>query len=400
MPEEQLPPRGFRFSAVEAGIRKQGGADLILIVSDAPASAAGTFTSNRACAAPVTLSSKHLRQSRGRAWMIVANSGNANCATPNAMKVAEATAAAAAKLAAVKPYEVLVASTGVIGVPLEIGQIPGALPSAFHDLDTHKWQEAAAAILTTDTRAKIARRDCGPAKVLGFAKGAGMIHPKMTAPHATPHAAPHATMLAFIVTDARIAPPALQKITSDAVSRTFNCISVDGDTSTNDTVFVLANGAAGNVPEARIAKAIEEVMLDLAKAIASDGEGARRLVRIEVTGARDVREADTVARAIGNSPLVKTAIAGGDPNWGRILSAAGASGAAIDPAKVAITLQGVPVCRRGVAVDFNEGTLGYAMGASREVRLDIALGRGKKKAVFWTCDLTEGYIRINASYRT
>src|SRR5580658_7810576 len=234
MPEEQLPPRGFRFSAVEAGIRKQGGADLILIASDAPASAAGMFTSNRACAAPVTLSAKHLRQSRGRAWMIVANAGNANCATPNAMKVAEATAAAAAKLAAVKP-----------------------------------------------------------AKVLGFAKGSGMIHPKMTAPHAT--------MLAFIVTDARIAPPALQKITSDAVSRTFNCISVDGDTSTNDTVFVLANGAAGNVPEARIAKAIEEVMLDLAKAIASDGEGARRLVRIEVTGARDALEADTVARAIGNS---------------------------------------------------------------------------------------------------
>jgi glutamate N-acetyltransferase/amino-acid N-acetyltransferase len=212
--------------------------------------------------------------------------------------------------------------------------------------------------------------------------------------------APHATLLAFIMTDARIAPPALQKITSDAVSRTFNCISVDGDTSTNDTVFVLANGAAGNVPEARIAKAIEEVMLDLAKAIASDGEGARRLVRIEVTGARDAREADTVARAIGNSPLVKTAIAGGDPNWGRILSAAGASGAPINPAKVAITLQGVPVCRRGVAVDFNESTLGYTMGASREVRIDMALGRGKKKAVFWTCDLTEGYIRINASYRT
>src|SRR5580658_3033979 len=293
MPEEQLPPRGFRFSAVEAGIRKQGGADLILIASDAPASAAGMFTSNRACAAPVTLSAKHLRQSRGRAWMIVANAGNANCATPNAMKVAEATAAAAAKLAAVKPSEVLVASTGVIGVPLDIAQIPTALPDAFHDLDTHKWPEAAAAILTTDTRSKIARRDCGPAKVLGFAKGSGMIHPKMTAPHAT--------MLAFIVTDARIAPPALKKITSDAVSRTFNCISVDGDTSTNDTVFVLANGAAGNVPEARIAKAIEEVMLDLAKAIASDGEGARRLVRIEVTGARDALEADTVARAIGNS---------------------------------------------------------------------------------------------------
>ncbi len=197
---------------MEAGIRKQGGADLTLIVSDAPASAAGTFTSNRTCAAPVTLSNKHLRQSRGRAWVIVANAGNANCATPNGMKVAEATATAAAKLAAVKPSEVLVASTGVIGVPMEIAQIPRALPRAFHELDAHKWQDAAAAILTTDTRSKIARRECGPAKVLGFAKGAGMIHPKMTAPHAT--------MLAFIVTDARIAPPALQKITSAAVSAT------------------------------------------------------------------------------------------------------------------------------------------------------------------------------------
>lgn len=392
MPEDLLSPRGFRFAAAEAGIRKQGGADLALIVSDAPASAAGTFTSNRTVAAPVELSRKHLKQSRGRAWVIVANAGNANCATPNAMKVAEATVATAARLAAVKPAEVLVASTGVIGVPMDINAITGALPDAFHSLDTHRWQEIASAIMTTDTRPKIARRNCGPALVLGFAKGAGMIHPKM--------AGPHATLLAFIVTDARIAPPLLQEITDDAVSRTFNRISVDGDTSTNDTVFVLANGAAGNVPEAKIAKAIEEVMLDLAKAVAADGEGAKRLVRIEVTGAKNEKEADTVARAIGNSPLVKTAISGGDPNWGRILCAAGASGAPIDPQKAGISMQGVPVCRKGVAVDFNEQQLSYALGASREVRLDVSLGRGKGKAVFWTCDLTEGYIKINASYRT
>jgi glutamate N-acetyltransferase/amino-acid N-acetyltransferase len=279
-------------------------------------------------------------------------------------------------------------------------QIPKALPKAFHSLEAHRWQEAASAILTTDTRSKIARRDCGPARVLGFAKGAGMIHPRMSGPNGMRHAAPHATMLAFIMTDARIAPPALQKITSNAVSRTFNCISVDGDMSTNDTVFVLANGAAGNVPEAKISKAIEEVMLDLAKAIAADGEGARRLVRIEVSGARNDREADTVARAIGNSPLVKTAISGGDPNWGRILSAAGASGAPIDPSMAGIALQGVTVCKKGTAVDFNESALSYALGASREVRVDMSVGKGKGKAVFWTCDLTEGYIRINASYRT
>ena len=398
MPEDLHPPRGFRFAAVEAGIRKTGGLDLAVIVSDAPASAAGTFTNNRAAAAPVEMSRLHLKQSRGRAWVIVANAGNANCATPNAMRVAEATAAAAAKLAAVKRAEVLVASTGVIGVPMDPAQIPKALPKAFHSLESHRWQEVASAILTTDTRPKIARRECGSARVLGFAKGAGMIHPRMTT--AAPHATRHATMLAFIVTDARIAPPVLQKITNTAVSRTFDRISVDGDTSTNDTVFVLANGAAGNVPEAKIAKAIEEVMLDLAKAVAGDGEGARRLVRIEVTGARNEKEADTVARAIGISPLVKTAIAGGDPNWGRILSAAGASGAPIDPSKTAIALQGVPVCKRGMAVDFNETQLSYALGASREVRVDMSLGRGAGKAVFWTCDLTEGYIRINASYRT
>jgi glutamate N-acetyltransferase/amino-acid N-acetyltransferase len=398
MSDELQAPRGFRFAAVEAGIRKQGGNDLALIVSDAPASAAGTFTNNRAVAAPVTLSRKNLKASRGRAWVIVANAGNANCATPNGMKVAEATAAAAAKLAAVKPSEVLVASTGVIGVPMEVDTIPSALQIAFHQLDEAKWSDAASAILTTDTRPKIARRQVGPVKVLGFAKGSGMIHPRMTGPNGAP--APHATMLAFIVTDARIAPPALQKITGGAVSRTFNRISVDGDTSTNDTVFILANGAAGTVAEPRIAKAIEEVMLDLAKAIVGDGEGAKRLVRIEVTGARNEAEADTVARAVGNSPLVKTAMSGGDPNWGRILSAAGASGAPIDPGKVAILLQGVPVCKRGGAVDFNESALGYALGASREVRVDMSLGRGKGKAVFWTCDLTEGYIRINASYRT
>jgi glutamate N-acetyltransferase/amino-acid N-acetyltransferase len=402
MAEDLQAPRGFRFAAVEAGIRKQGGNDLALIVSDAPASAAGTFTSNRAVAAPVTLSRKNLRASRGRAWVIVANAGNANCATPNGMKVAEATAAAAAKLAAVKPTEVLVASTGVIGVPMDIETIPNALQVAFHQLDESRWSDAASAILTTDTRPKIARRQVGAAKVLGFAKGSGMIHPRMFGPSGSngAHATPHATMLAFIVTDARIAPPALQKITDAAVSRTFNRISVDGDTSTNDTVFILANGAAGTVAEPRIARAIEEVMLDLAKAIAADGEGARRLVRIEVSGARNEAEADTVARAIGNSPLVKTAMSGGDPNWGRILSAAGASGAPIDPAKIAILLQGVPVCKRGGAVEFNESALGYALGASREVRVDMSLGRGKGKAVFWTCDLTEGYIRINASYRT
>lgn len=225
-------------------------------------------------------------------------------------------------------------------------------------------------------------------RLLGMAKGAGMIHPRM------------ATMLAFVLTDAALPAPKLRRLTRAAVARTFNRISVDGDTSTNDTVFVLANGSAGPVAEQRLAEALEATMGELAKAIAADGEGARRLVQVQVRGAQTEREAELIARAIANSPLVKTAIAGGDPNWGRILSAAGASGAPLNPASVHISLNGTTVCRRGQAAPFDEAVLQAALRAARQVQIHLNVGRGRASVCFWTCDLTEQYIHINASYRT
>lgn len=390
MPDEILAPQGFRFAAAEAGIRKGGGCDVALIVSNTLAATAAAFTTNRVQAAPLEVSRVHLRRSRHRARAIVANAGNANCATPNGIDAARATAAAAARLLGARPEHILLASTGVIGVPLDAAKLTGALPLAVASLSPAAFAEAAAAILTTDTRPKIAGRRCGKARILGFAKGAGMIHPRMA----------HATMLAFFMTDAAISPRPLRGITTPAVGRTFNRISVDGDTSTNDTVFVLANGAAGPVAPSRLAQAFEEVMQELAVAVAADGEGARKRVRIQVAGARGEREAEVVARAVANSPLVKTALAGGDPNWGRILSAAGASGARIDPGCVGVTLQGVPVCRQGVAAEFDEGALARALSADSEIHVHLDLHCGDGRATFWTCDLTEDYIRINASYRT
>lgn len=387
-----IVPRGFWFAAAAAGIRKTGTADLALIVSDRKTAAAAAFTTNRVQAAPLIVSRAHLKRSRGWARAIVANAGNANCATPGGRDVAVATAAAVARELGIPGHEVLIASTGVIGVPLDGSKLTAAIPAAIKSLSPSGLSAAASAILTTDTRPKIASAPCGKASVLGFAKGAGMIHPRMK---------PHATMLAFIVTDAAATPAVLKKLTAPAVERTFNRVSVDGDTSTNDTVFVLANGAAGAVPNAKLAAALEQVMQELAVAIAADGEGARKRVRIEVTGAKNDDEAATVARAIANSPLVKTAIAGGDPNWGRLLSAAGASGAPIDPGRVGIQMQGKQVCLQGAAADFDEGALARDLAAATDIQIALDLGRGKKgRATFWTCDLTEDYIRINASYRT
>jgi glutamate N-acetyltransferase/amino-acid N-acetyltransferase len=391
MAEPVSIPRGYLFAGVEAGLRKAGGIDLALIVSDNLASAAGAFTSNRVQAAPVAVSRENLRRSRGRAMAVVANAGNANCATPGALRAARATVQAAAQLLHVRPEYVLVASTGVIGVPLDSGKLVAALPRALRRLSPNTHPVAASAILTTDTVPKIAARRCGKAAVLGFAKGAGMIQPRLAA---------HATMLAFVMTDAAVSPAGLARLTRRAVERSFHRISVDGDTSTNDTVFVLANGVAGAVPQGKLARALEEVMVELAQAIAADGEGARKRVTIEVAAARSEAEAVQVARAIANSPLVKTALAGGDPNWGRILSAAGASGAPIDPSRVAIDLLGVAVCRRGAAVNFDEAALAAALQAATQIPVLVKLGRGKASARFWTCDLTEEYIRINASYRT
>ena len=389
-----LVPQGFRFAATSAGIRQGDGADLALIVSDRPAAVAGVFTTNRVVAAPVLLSRAHLRASGGIARAVVANAGNANCATPNERRVAKRSAAAAARLLGIPPSQVLVASTGVIGARLEEDRIPNALPSVVQQLAPERFREVASAILTTDTRPKLAFRQVSgragrdQVRLLGMAKGAGMIHPRM------------ATMLAFVLTDAVLPVPKLRRLTTTAVARTFNRISVDGDTSTNDTVFVLANGIAGPVPEQRLAEALEATMAELAKAVAADGEGAQRLVEIQVSGARTEKEAELIARGVANSALVKTALAGGDPNWGRILSAAGASGAPLDPARVLISMNGTTVCRRGQAALFDEAALQAALKAARHVAIRLDVGRGRARVRFWSCDLTEQYVHINANYRT
>jgi glutamate N-acetyltransferase / amino-acid N-acetyltransferase len=382
-------PSGFRYAAVYAGIRKVAKNDLALIVSDTPASAAAVFTKNLVVAAPVEVARNNLRAGRGkaRAWLI--NAGNANCATRTGEHVALECVRATAKTLGVTPFEVLPASTGVIGVELEASLIVNALPDLAASLDASKFDEVAAAILTTDTRAKTAFAETKGVRIAGMTKGSGMIQPHM------------ATTLGFVVTDAVIAPSALKTILKRAVGCTYNRISVDGDTSTNDTLAVLANGASKfKTPERAFETALTEVLQSLARQIAQDGEGARKLVTIDVHGASSDMAAEKIARSIANSPLVKTAIAGSDPNWGRVLCAAGYSRASFDPRKADIDMQGVPVCRGGLAAEFSEDELKRKLD-EKECMIQFTIrGRGRGKARFWTCDFTEEYIRINASYRT
>jgi glutamate N-acetyltransferase/amino-acid N-acetyltransferase len=389
-------PLGYLYSATYAGIRQVKKDDLALIVSGLPAAAAAVFTQNRVQAAPVELCRRHLRLSQGLAGAILANAGNANCATRTGHAVALATCKAAARLLRLPVSQVLPASTGVIGVELEPHKIIGALPRLAAGLNPSRFDDAARAIMTTDLVPKTAFAETGlrrgVVRVAGMSKGSGMIHPLM------------ATTLGFVMTDAVLSAVELRSMLKRTVERSYNRLSVDGDTSTNDTLVLMANGASGARPGplelARVEEAVAEVMESLARAIARDGEGARKLVTIVVTGASSDDAAARLARSIANSPLVKTAIAGSDPNWGRILSAAGNAGVAFDPARTDISLQNVVVCRGGLAAPFSEEALKRKLGSPDcEVRLAI---RGKRKgaARFWTCDFTEGYIRINASYRT
>lgn len=389
-------PSGFRYAATYAGIRKVQKDDLALILSDTPASAAALFTRNRVKAAPVLVAREHLRASKGVARAILANAGNANCATRTADRVARASCRAVAKLLKAPAESVLPASTGVIGVDLDPQLIAGSLPRLFDRLSPDGFPDAARAILTTDTVPKMAFGEVplrgGVVHIAGMTKGSGMIQPNM------------ATTLAFVLTDAAIAPNLLRPMLLKAANRSYHCVSVDGDTSTNDTVTLMANGSSGVKPNAKERLVFEEVlswvMEDLAEKIARDGEGARKLVTIHVTGARDDESAMRIARAIANSPLVKTAIAGSDPNWGRILSAAGNAGVEFDPSKVDILLQRERVCRNGVAASFSEREMKQKLD-HQECLIRFALqGKGKGEARFWTCDLTEQYIHINASYRT
>ncbi len=389
-------PHGYAYAATHAGIRQVEKDDLALIVSGLPAAAAAVFTQNRVQAAPVKLSRRHLKLSKGAVGAILINAGNANCATRTGDAVALATCKALAKMLLLPAVQVLPASTGVIGVELDPRKIIDALPKLVAGLHPTRFDDVASAIMTTDLVPKTAFAEVklrrGSVRVAGLTKGSGMIHPLM------------ATTLGFVLTDAHIPAAPLRAILRRSAERSYNRLSVDGDTSTNDTLVLLANGASGVRPDpkefGKVEAAIAEVMQWLAQQIARDGEGAKKFVTIEVSGAPREDAAVRIARSIANSPLVKTAIAGSDPNWGRILSAAGNAGVAFDPAKADVYLQGVLVCRSGLAAPFSEKDLKKKLDAADcEIRLVIR-GKGKGTARFWTCDLTEGYIRINASYRT
>jgi glutamate N-acetyltransferase / amino-acid N-acetyltransferase len=389
-------PLGYRYASSFAGIRKEKKDDLALILSERPASAAAVFTRNRVQAAPVRLAREHLRSSRGVVRAILANAGNANCATRTADRVALASCRAVAKLLKTPVEQVLPASTGVIGVELDPKLIINALPRLFDRLSEEGFADAARAILTTDTAPKMAFGEVplrhGAVHIAGMTKGSGMIHPNL------------ATTLGFVMMDADIAPNLLRPMLAVAVERSYHRISVDTDTSTNDTLILLANGASGIKPGDKERRVIEEVLCwvveDLAEKIVRDGEGARKLITVHVTGARDNEEATRIARAIAISPLVKTAVAGSDPNWGRILSAAGNAGVAFDPGRVDVFLQRTRVCRNGVADKYSERELKQKMDA-QECLIRLAIqGKGKGESRFWGCDLTEKYVEINASYRT
>ena len=389
-------PMGYRYAALYAGIRRVEKDDLALIVSGLPANAAGVFTQNRAAAAPVRLSRRNLSLSRGQVGAILINAGNANCATRTGDAVALATSKAAARLLKLPAVQVLPASTGVIGVELEANKITNALPRLVAGLAEDRFGEVARAIMTTDTRPKEAFAEVklrrGTVRIAGMTKGSGMIHPQM------------ATTLGFVVTDASIPATQLRAMLKRGVERSYNRMSVDGDTSTNDTLLLLANSASGVRPDpkelGRVEEAITGVMRDLAIAIARDGEGAAKLITITVTGAPSGDAASRIARTLANSPLVKTAVAGSDPNWGRILCAAGNAGVNFDPARTEIRMQGVTVCRNGLAAPFSESELQARLDAPEcDIRVSFR-GPGKGESTFWTCDFTHGYIDINASYRT
>lgn len=389
-------PLGFRYASTYAGIRKVEKDDVAIIVSDTPAAAAGVFTQNRVQAAPVKLCVEHLKSSRGVASALLINAGNANCATRTGDKVALATSRALAKLCRVRANHVLPSSTGVIGVELDGDKIIAVLPKLVKSLSPDAFEQTSRAIMTTDTRPKTAVAEVAigdqTVRIAGMTKGAGMIQPMM------------ATTLGYIMTDAGISAGQLRKLLVEATELSYNRLSVDGDTSTNDTVLLLANGASGvdlgPADRRRFLEALTYLMQDLAQQIARDGEGATKLITIDVTGARTKSDAARIARGIANSPLVKTAIAGNDPNWGRIACAAGNSGVKFEPSEVSVIIQGVRVCHRGLASDFSEDEL-KALLNQKDVRIEFHIaGKNDAKARFWTCDFTEDYIRINASYRT
>ena len=391
-------PTGYFAAGVKAGIKKSGKEDVALIVSEVPAAAAAVFTQNRMASAPVVISRESIKKGSLRA--IVVNSGCANaCTGEQGLEDAKAMVSAAANLLGVDKDEVLVSSTGVIGVTLPMNKVLAGIEGAAASLSKDGHEQALNAIMTTDTFPKACsyQLSIGGAvvKIGGIAKGAGMIHPNM------------ATMLSYITTDAAITAPVLQTALTAAVNKSFNMISIDGDTSTNDTLAVLANGLAGNPliddcshPDYQtFLNALTAVATELAKLVVRDGEGATKFLEITIKGALTETDAKQAAIAVAKSPLVKTAFFGEDPNWGRILCAVGYSGSAADPAKTSLRIGGIQIVSAGLGVHPDLEALRKAMAAS-DIQVEIELGLGSETATVWTCDFSYDYVKINAEYHT
>ena len=400
LPLPGLPPvPGVRIATGRAEIRYKAREDVTMMTFPAGTTVAGVFTKNKCPGAPVDWCRAALKGRKARALVVTA--GNSNVFTGKAgRETCRQTADAMAKLAGCKPNEVFLASTGVIGEKLPTEKLTAALPAVHEALREDLWQHAASAIMTTDTFPKGATRTAkiGDATVTvsGIAKGSGMIAPDM------------ATMLCFLATDAKVPAAALQAILKKGVDKSFNCVTVDSDTSTSDTVLLFATGATkhprvpaeGGAMLKDFARAVAEVLMDLALMVARDGEGAQKLIRIDVAGAVTARSAHRIAMSIANSPLVKTAIAGEDANWGRIVMAVGKSGEAADRDRLSVGVGGVWMAREGEIVPGYDEAPVIAHMKGREVQIDVDIGLGKGKATVWTCDLTHGYIDINGAYRS
>ncbi|HYF55821.1 MAG TPA: bifunctional glutamate N-acetyltransferase/amino-acid acetyltransferase ArgJ [Salinarimonas sp.] len=393
---------GVRLATAQAGIRYKNRTDVLYAVMDGGAAAAGVFTRSKCPSAPVDWCRDNL--ARGTARALVVNSGNANAFTgAKGREAVRLTGEIAARAAGCEPGQVFIASTGVIGEPLDAAKFEGVLEECDARAGEDAWMDAARAIMTTDTFPKLATRtvELGgvPVTINGIAKGAGMIAPDM------------ATMLSFVFTDAPIAAPALQAMLARGVATSFNCVTVDGDTSTSDTLMLFATGAAamngapfvGSAEDERaapFAAALVDLLEELAQMVARDGEGARKFVTIRVTGAVDDPSAHRIAMSIANSPLVKTAIAGEDANWGRIVAAVGKAGEPADRDRLAISFGGIRVASEGArdpAYDEAE-TSAYMRGEAVDIAVDIGLGQGCARV--WTCDLTKAYVEINGDYRS
>lgn len=396
-------PKGFLANGVKAGIKKSGRPDLALLYSEVPAVAAGSFTTNVFQASPVKISKLHLRNRTHEA--IIVNSGNANCINGktgdrNALRMAEYIA----RTMALKSREVLVASTGIIGKPLPVEKIEKAIPSLIGELSQRNGHRFSQAIMTTDTVAKEfalkMRLGTGYVTLGGACKGVGMIYPEMKTER-------HATLLSFLTTDAAISKEMLEAALEEAIADSFNMVSVDGDMSTNDSCFILANGLAGNKKISskdgnykEFTKALRFMCAELAKMIARDGEGATKFVEIEVCGASTVKDAKVIARKVSNSNLLKCCIYGQDPNWGRVIAACGASGVNFDPSKVDVYLGSVKALSGGAVSPAYDKALAARFFREKDIKIRIDLNGGTARTIAWTCDFSKEYVAINSEYST